>query len=281
MPSPLSSAQAARLALASRLRDLRLDAGLAGQELSVICGWDPAKTSRIEHARAAPSDADIRAWCRACGVDDQAADLVAAARTADSMYVQWKRLNRGGLRHLQQEVVPLFERTRAFRVYCSNVVPGLLQTEGYARAVLTAYSAFHQDATDVEAGAAARVARSHVIRDCRHRFALLVEESVLYSGIAPAAATAEQLGYLLEVMALPSVSLGIVPTRAERPLWTLESFTIYDGAQVGIELLSARVTITSPSEISLYSRAFAELAGQALYGAAARSLISAAIGAIK
>ncbi|WP_327419250.1 Scr1 family TA system antitoxin-like transcriptional regulator [Streptomyces sp. NBC_01233] len=196
------------------------------------------------------------------------------------MYVQWKRLNRAGLRHLQQEVVPLFERTRSFRVYCSNVVPGLLQTERYARAVLGAYGALHQIATDVEEAAAARVARSQVIRDGRHRFALLVEESVLHSGIGPAATTAEQLAYLLEVMSLPSVSLGILPVRTERPLWTLESFTIYDDLQVGIELLSARVTITSPGEISLYARAFGELAGRAIYGAAARSAITAAIDTI-
>ncbi|MFD3803252.1 DUF5753 domain-containing protein [Streptomyces sp. NPDC058619] len=280
MSSPLSSVQAARLALAARLRDLRLDAGLAGHELSVACGWDPAKTSRIEHARATPSDADIRAWCRACGVDGQAADLIAAGRSADSMYVEWKRLNRAGLRHLQQEVVPLFERTGSFRVYCSNVVPGLLQTERYARAVLSAYGAFHRTATDVEDAAAARVARSHVIRDGRHRFALLLEESVLHSGIAPAATTVEQLAYLLEVMSLPWVSLGVIPVRAERPLWTLESFTLYDDVQVGIELLSARVTITSPGELSLYARAFGELAGRALYGAAARDMITAAIDAI-
>ncbi|MFI1253258.1 helix-turn-helix domain-containing protein [Streptomyces netropsis] len=280
MPSPLSSVHAARIALATRLRDMRLDAGLAGHELSTACGWHPAKTSRIEHAKASPTDADIRAWCQACGAADQVPDLIAAARSADSMYVQWKRLHRAGLRHLQQEVVPLFERTRAFRVYCSNVVPGLLQTESYARAVLSAYGAFHQAATDVDEAAAARVARSHVIRDGHHRFALIVEESVLHSGIAPAATTAEQLSNLLEIMTLPWVSFGILPIRAERPLWTLESFTIYDEMQVGIELLSARVTLTSPDEISLYAKAFGELAGQALYGASARSLITAAIDSI-
>ncbi|MFG2414691.1 helix-turn-helix domain-containing protein [Streptomyces goshikiensis] len=277
MSSPLSSVQAARIALATRLRDMRLDAGLAGHELSIACGWHPAKTSRIEHAKAAPTDADLHAWCQACGAPDQAPDLVAAARSADSMYVQWKRLNRAGLRHLQEEVVPLFERTRSFRVYCSNVVPGLLQTESYARAVLSAYGTFHQTATDVDEAAAARVARSHVIRDGRHRFALLVEESVLRSGIAPASTTAEQLGNLLEVMTFPWVSFGILPIGSERPLWTLESFTIYDGTQVGIELLSARVTLTSPGEISLYAKAFGELAGRAVYGASARSLITAAI----
>ncbi|MFG2489125.1 helix-turn-helix domain-containing protein [Streptomyces virginiae] len=84
MTSPLSSAQAARSALATRLRHLRLDAGLAGHQLSLACGWHPAKTSRIENTRALPSDADIRAWCAACDADSQAEDLIAAARSATS-----------------------------------------------------------------------------------------------------------------------------------------------------------------------------------------------------
>lgn len=214
MTSPLSSALAARSALATRLRHLRLDAGLAGHQLSLVCGWHPAKTSRIENTRAVPSDADIRAWCAACGADGQAEDLIAAARTATSMYVEWKRLNRAGLASLQQEIVPLVERTRAFRVYCSHVVPGLLQTPEYAAAVITAYGTFHGAADDVAAAAAARVKRSKVLHKRGRQFAFLIEESVLHSRIADPETTAAQLEHLAELAGLPQVSLGVVATRA-------------------------------------------------------------------
>ncbi|MGW7029197.1 helix-turn-helix domain-containing protein [Streptomyces xanthophaeus] len=273
MTSPLSSAQAARTALATRLRHLRLDAGLAGQQLSVACGWHPAKTSRIENTRALPSDADIRAWCEACGAEGQAEDLIAAARSATSMYVEWKRLNRAGLASLQQEIVPLVERTRAFRVYCSHVVPGLLQTPQYAAAVITAYGTFHGAHDDVEAAAAARVKRSRVLHKRGRQFAFLIEESVLHSRIADPETTTTQLEHLAELAGLPQISLGIIATRAPRPLWSMESFTVYDDVQVGIELLSARVTITAPREIATYERAFADLAGTAVYGAGAMALI--------
>lgn len=210
--SPLSSAQAARTALATRLRHLRLDAGLVGHELSLACGWHPAKTSRIEHGRAVPSDADIRAWCTACGADEQAAqDLIAAARSANSMYVEWKRLNRAGLASLQQEIVPLVERTRQFRVYCSHVVPGLLQTPAYAVAVIAAYATFHGAADDVEAAAAARVRRSKVLHKRGRKFAFLIEESVLHSRIADSETTAAQLEHLMELAALPQVSSASSP----------------------------------------------------------------------
>ncbi|WP_407841365.1 Scr1 family TA system antitoxin-like transcriptional regulator [Streptomyces sp. DSM 116496] len=280
MSSPLSSAQEARAALALRLRHLRLDAGLAGGVLSDRCGWNGAKTSRIEHAKAAPSDADIRAWCTACGAEDQEADLIAAARSANSMYVEWKRLNRAGLTRLQNEIVPLMDRTRSFRVYCSHVVPGLLQTHGYAAAVIAAYGAFHAAPdTDADSAARARLARSRILNKRGRTFAFLLEESVLLPGVADKETTVAQLDRLLEVFALPQVSLGIVPAGAARPLWSMESFTVYDTAQVGIELLSARVSITAPGEIAVYERAFAQLSAVAVYGPAARARIERVRGA--
>ncbi|MGW7342824.1 DUF5753 domain-containing protein [Streptomyces sp. NPDC054854] len=173
----------------------------------------------------------------------------------------------------------MVERTRAFRVYCSHVVPGLLQTPAYAAAVITAYGTFHSAADDVEAAGAARVKRSKVLHRRGRQFAFLIEESVLHSRIADAETTAVQLEHLAGLAGLPQVSLGIVATRAPRPLWSMESFTVYDDVQVGIELLSARVTITAPGEIATYERAFADLAASAVYGASAMALIRRAAAA--
>ncbi|MEU5437796.1 helix-turn-helix transcriptional regulator [Streptomyces sp. NPDC020719] len=275
--SPSSGAQAAREAVAARLRELRLDAELTGRDVAARAGWSTAKSSRIENAKTPPSDADIRAWCRACGAEEQAADLVAANRTADSMYVEWRRKQRTGLRRLQESAVPLFERTRHFRVYCSNVVPGLIQTDGYARALLTAITEFRQIPDDVAEAVDARMGRSHVIREGDHRFALIIEEDVLYYGFGDAQVMAGQLGYLLAVMSFPSVSLGIIPRTAQRRMWPIETFMVFDDQRAAIELLSADVTVTAPTEVGLYIRAFAELAEMAVHGSKARALITEAI----
>jgi hypothetical protein len=50
---------------------------------------------------------------------------------------------------------------------------------------------------------------------------------------------------------------------------------------VSVELLSAKVTVTQPSEVALYVKAFAELSELAVYGPAARKLIMSAIGALE
>jgi hypothetical protein len=80
---------------------------------------------------------------------------------------------------------------------------------------------------------------------------------------------------------LPSVSLGIIPLGQPRGVgWPVESFTIYDESQVNVELVSAHLTVTQPREIDEYARAFSELAAIAVYGAPARSLVTAAVDAL-
>jgi hypothetical protein len=276
--SPSSSVQRARQELADRMRELRLDAGLSARALSAAAGWHEAKTSRIESARQAPSEDDIRTWCRVCDAPKQVVDLIAASRAADSAYIEWRRLNRAGMKHLQENKRPLYERTTLFKVYCSTLVPGLVQTPGYARALLSSIIAFRETPNDAEDAVAARMSRNHVLTSPGKRFVILVEEAVLRYGVGDAETMQAQLGHLMTVTALPNLKLGIIPQSAvERPMWTVESFNVFDDAMVHVELLSAQVTVTVPGEIVVYLRAFDQLARMAVYGAEARSLISRAI----
>ncbi|MGW5692284.1 helix-turn-helix domain-containing protein [Streptomyces asiaticus] len=100
--SPTAAVQAARRQLAARLREIRTEAGLTATELARRLDWYPSKVSRIEHARTPPAIADIRVWCAACGADNAVDDLVASAQSADSMYMEWRQLQKTGLRHLQE-----------------------------------------------------------------------------------------------------------------------------------------------------------------------------------
>ncbi|MEW1721391.1 helix-turn-helix transcriptional regulator [Streptomyces sp. NPDC093109] len=279
-PEALDSVEEVRRAVAAQLGTIRRDAGLTGLELAKRCGWHASKRSRIENARTRPSDKDIRAWCRACGAEEQIPNLIASSRDADSMYREWKRVHSRGLKRAQDSVVPLYLRTEHMRVYCSNVIPGLVQTAGYATALLSSIAAFESVANDAEEAAIARVARSEIIYDTRRRFALLIEEDVLYFRFGDADVMSRQLGYLLSVMTLPNVSLGIIPRSAVREMWTLEGFVIYDDVQVQVETLSADMNIKRPGEVILYQRAFRKLSEMAVHGSAARALIREALGTL-
>lgn len=278
--SPSSSVQRARQQLAERLRDIRLDAGLNGKALSDLAGWHPAKTTRIEGAKQAPGEDDIRTWCRVCGAEREVPDLIAASRAADSMYVEWRRITRGGLRRLQEPASPLFLRTRWFKSYCPAVVPGFLQVPAYASALLSSIAAFREIPDDTQQAAAARMNRNRILVDGSRRFSLLVEEEVLRHRIGGPDVMAAQLARLAEATGLPAVALGVIPFTAERPMWPLEAFTVFDDERVIVELLSAEVTVTTPSEIMLYVRAFERLARLAVYDDGARALIASAAAAL-
>ncbi|EKX62963.1 helix-turn-helix domain-containing protein [Streptomyces ipomoeae] len=280
--SPSSSAQAAREAVARRLRDLRKEAGLTVVELANLCGWHHSKTSRIENALTGPTAKDIRAWCAAVRTEDQAQDLIAQSLNAETMYREWRHQVRSGLKHLQESGVQFYRDTRLLRVYSSMLVPGLLQTEGYAKAVLGIAARDHDLPVDDSAEAArARVERSRVIHEPGHRFVFLIEEAVLRYQLGDSEVMAAQLGYLLTAGALPAVSLGIIPMATrERTRWPEETFHIYDDTLVTVELVSASVRITQPSEIAMYARAFEELRRMAVYGPEARPLILKAIDAL-
>ncbi|MFF1646844.1 helix-turn-helix domain-containing protein [Streptomyces sp. NPDC058240] len=275
--SASSSAQQARQALADRLAELCRDAGMSGLDLAERCEWSRSKSSRIMNARTPPSADDIRAWCKACGAEGHTEDLIAMLRTAEGMWVGWRRMERAGLKQAQEARLPLYERTRRFRSYSSWLVPGMIQTRPYTTAALQAIQRRRGLVDDVADAVGARMERQRVLYEGDRRFAFLVEESVLRSGIGGADVMTGQLGHLISIASLPNVSLGVVPMRPDRERWPAEGFWIYDAAQVNVELISGYLTLTQPSEVAMYAETFAELSALALYGAPARALITSAM----
>ncbi|WP_326606671.1 helix-turn-helix domain-containing protein [Streptomyces sp. NBC_01800] len=277
---PSSRVQKAREELAGRLREIRKDAGISARELAVRCGWSESKSSRIENAKTPPSDADIKAWCRACATEDQAADLIAANRQSADAHVQWRRLQRSGLRRLQESTGDLYQQTKMFRVYVSDVIPGFLQTPGYATALLSSIAAFRGTPDDVSDAVAARMRRNAVLSNGARRFSFVLEESVLRYRLCSAETMAAQLGHLLGVMDLQNVAVGIVPFSEQRTVWPMPTFTIFDDTRVHADTLDAASTLTQPSQVELYARAFERLSHGAARGAAARSLIAGALASL-
>lgn len=277
--SQSSSAQSARQALADRLRDIRLDAGLSARALATAAGWHEAKTSKIEHGKQQPSETDLRAWCAVCSAPELLPELIAELRSVDSMWLDWRRAERSGLRHLNASVRDLYERTRQYRSYCQTMVPGLLQTADYTTAVLTSIRDRRRVAIDdIDATLAERMDRQRILTQRRHTFAFVLEEAALRYQLGGPAVLARQLRHLLDVMQLASVSLGVIPTDIDRSSrWPVEDFYIFDGAQANVELVSGFLTITHPREIAMYAETFTALSKLAVYGSTARALIKTSL----
>jgi transcriptional regulator with XRE-family HTH domain len=284
MPSAPTSTSAwkVRRDLSARLGEVRRDAGLTGRALAGLCGWHESKVSRIENAVTAPSSGDIRAWCEQCGAPEQAADLIASLRAVEGMYVEWRRMERTGLRRAQQSVLPLWERTTLFRAYSSWLIPGAVQTRQYTLAVLRAIGARRGSPDDIDNAVAVRTSKLGLLHDRGRRFEILVEEPVLHTAIGGTEVMAGQLGHLIRVASWPTVSVGVIPMGLARDLiWPVEDFWIFDDAQVNVELVSGLLTITRPGDISAYAEAFRDLSAMALRGPEAHALVTAAIDALR
>jgi len=92
---------------------------------------------------------------------------------------------------------------------------------------------------------------------------------------------AGQLGHLITVASLPSVSLSIVPMGLRRDaVWPVEDFWIFDDRQVNVELVSGWLTLRQAREIAAYAKTFSDLSEIAVRGSRARTLITAAIDAL-
>jgi transcriptional regulator with XRE-family HTH domain len=268
--------------LASRLREVRTQAGLTGRGLSTLCGWHSSKVSRIEHGSQTPTVEDIRAWCRCCAVADLSDELVATLNNAEGLFLEWRRLERLGLRPLAQNFNAHWERSSQVRVYAVSRIPGGLQTADYVRTVLRAVNAKRPGPVDdIEQAVLLRVERQQLLYDASRTFAYILEENALRARFGSDDVLAAQLGHLLVLSSLPNVSLGVIPADARRTaLWPAETFYVFDEDHVGIELLTGRLTIRHKREITEYLRAFAQLGQMAVYGAPARRLVTAAIDAL-
>jgi transcriptional regulator with XRE-family HTH domain len=258
---------------------LRKDAGLSGRELAAATGQHYTRVSKIENGVQAPTDHDIRQWCRVCGADDQVSDLIATLRVVESAYLEFRRQSRAGMKRvLGAHTLKRYEQTKVFRIYEHNVIPGLFQTAEYSAAMLSFWIKFLGTPNDIEEAVAVRAERQQVLYRGGKRFVALLEEQALRTWFGTAETQAGQLGRLLEIMSLPNVSLGIIPLMTERLAVGSTGFWIFDNALVALETPTASIEVPQPQEIQLYARMFEALKTTAIHGKDARGLIVKILG---
>ncbi|MEO3860309.1 helix-turn-helix transcriptional regulator [Acrocarpospora sp. B8E8] len=264
-------------AVGIRLRDLRRDAGLTGRELAVACEWPPSKVSKLELGRQAPTEADVRDWCLACRVPSEIADLIAAVRSLNAQYMDWRRSLQTGTKRRQKANLAAYERASLIRAWEPVVVPGLLQTAAYARGVLSTVIDFHGIPNDLEEGVQARLDAQEVLGHKRRRFLFLLGQSALFANVGGAATMTEQLRHLAQVARSQRISLGIVPMTAPYTVPRNNAFTVYDSDSVTVATYTAELTLSQQHEVAVYEKAFDRLLALAVHGAAARALIEQAL----
>ncbi|MDQ0956013.1 transcriptional regulator with XRE-family HTH domain [Streptomyces phaeochromogenes] len=261
-------------ALGARLRGFRKDAGFAsGRAFARATSWQESKVSRIENGKQRPSEDDIRVWCERTGQGDHLGDLVAIVRHVDELWLEWRRQLQTGVEKRQRRALPVYARTKVFRIWHPTVIWGTLQTAEYAAEVFKQGVSYYEIPNDTEAAVAKRLERQQYLYQGDRIFNVLLGEQALYTNFGGPEAMKGQLDRLLAIMRLPRLSMGIVPRSAPTSIWPGNAFSMFDDRLVLVETYSAEFSVTQPREIDLYTKAFALLKQSAIYGTAARDLI--------
>ncbi|MCY0947165.1 helix-turn-helix domain-containing protein [Streptomyces antarcticus] len=271
-------ARETREALGARLRGFRKDAGFSsGRAFAAATGWQESKVSRIENGKQTASEEDIRVWCQTTGHEADLLDLVATVRHIDEMWMDWRRQLQDGAENRQKKSLPLYQKTRVFRIWEPTTIWGTIQTADYAENIFNQVLHFYETPADTEAAVAKRLERQKYLYEGSRIFNVLLGEQALYSNHGGSEVMRAQLDRLLAVLALPRLSLGIVPRSAPLALWIGHGFAMFDDKLVMVETYSAEMSVTQPREIELYRKAFELHRQAAVYGQNARALILRAI----
>jgi len=268
--------------LAERLFRMRKAAGLTGEQLAEALGWGEktgrTKVSKIENGKQVPSQEDIRAWAQAVGYPEQAAELLELLADVQTVHTRWRRRLRGGHVAILEDIDRRTREAKRIRNAEVVLIPGLLQTAGYARSIITSISAAY-GTRDIDAAVQARMNRQAVLYDQSKVFEFVITEAALRLLPCPPQVMAGQLDRLMS-MDLPNVTLGIVPFGAELQVMPFNSFLLLDDS-LTIETWAGKDDEPAGDESAVHQRIFDLLMGEAVREEDARQLIAAAAAALR
>ncbi|GLY00199.1 MULTISPECIES: helix-turn-helix transcriptional regulator [Actinoplanes] len=200
-----------RLQLGAHLRSLRHAAGLSRDQAGWSIRGSESKISRMELGRVSFKERDIVDLLRLYGVDDpdEHRRVVGLARQANAP--SWWHAYGDVLDTWFQNYLDLEQAAELIRTYEVQFVPGLLQTDAYARAVIR-LGHDSADPDEIDRRARLRMARKQVLqRPDAPRLWAVLDEAVLRRPIGGRAVLREQIEYLLEISASPNVRLQVMP----------------------------------------------------------------------
>jgi hypothetical protein len=267
----------ARRELGSELRRLRGDR--RGVDVATALGWSESKLSRIETAHTGITEGDLDRLLTSYGVAvedrDRLRDLARRGRAR-----AWWTPYRSSVPDPYDEYVALEAEAVAISEWEAQVVPGLLQTDDYARAVIEVGADIGETET-IQRRLALRMARQAVLtRKPPPILQLILDEAVLHREVGGQAVLRRQLSRLVEASLRPGVELLILPFSAGAHAGQTESFMVLEFAEgtrapvVHIEGLTGGLFRVTPEEVDVYQDALDDLRERALSADESRTVIA-------
>ena len=255
--------------LGAELRRARMAAGIKSQDkLAQMLGYDRSVIAKAETGERPPSEDVMEALVKALGLGQVVTRLASLARRSTGIpawFLDWVAIERDAV---------------TLHTWQSALIPGLLQTPEYARAVLASWR-LDTDG-DIEAKLAARTGRQAILdRDDPPDLCALLDESVLHRCIGSAAIMAGQLEHLARAARRPNVTIQLVPEQAgayaglSGAFWVATAATGQQAAH--LETGVQGMTVIEPALVRKAARLFEMLRSDALPWTRSLELIAEAI----
>jgi transcriptional regulator with XRE-family HTH domain len=253
-----------RLQLGARLRALREARGISRADAGYLIRSSESKISRMELGRVSFKQRDVTDLLNLYGVDDPAERdrLIALAREANTP--GWWHPYSDVLSTWFQNYLDLEQSAELIRTYEVQFVPGLLQTDAYARAVIALND--RAEPPDVDRRAQLRMARQQVLaRPNGPRLWAVLDEAVLRRPIGGHTVLLEQVKSLLDASQGDNVRLQIIPFARGGHSAMGGAFTILRFAHrdvpdvVYIEHLTSSLYLDKAEDVDRYSAAMSRL----------------------
>jgi transcriptional regulator with XRE-family HTH domain len=272
-PQPLFSPQSAgptvqRLVLGGHLRRLREEAGITTERAAVVIRGSHSKISRMEHGRVGFKERDIADLLTLYGVIDSAEREALLRLARNSNLPGWWQSYSDILPHWVEPYFGLEAAASFIREYELQFVPGLLQTEAYARAVIRLGTSVAEE--EIVRRAQARISRQEILRrQTPPKIWAVLDESALHRMIGGPEVMKEQLRHLLDMCDHPAVTVQILPFSAGAHRAMGGAFTIlrYDEPDlrdvVFIEQLTSALYLDKQADVESYLKVIEEVCLQA------------------
>jgi transcriptional regulator with XRE-family HTH domain len=286
-PQPLFGPRSAgptvqRLVLGGHLRRLREEADITTEHAATAIRGSHSKISRMEHGRVGFKERDIADLLTLYGVTDgeERDALLMLAREANTP--GWWQGYADILPHWLEPYFGLEAAASFIRCYELQFVPGLLQTEEYARSLIRLGNA--QAEEDVIRRAEARISRQDILRrDTPPRVWAVMDEGALLRPIGGGEIMRNQLEHLIDMCDHPAVTLQVLPFRVAGHPAMGGPFTILRFSEpdlrdvVYIEQLTSALYLDKAAEVDSYLEVMEQLCLQAEPAAKTPQILRAAL----
>lgn len=277
-----------RRQLGRLLKQAREEAGIALMEAGRQMEFSRAKMYRIEAGQASLRVLDVEEMCRLYDTSDESTEVMLGL-AGESKTVTWWQAYGDALPSWFEMFVGLESAANHIRTYQSTLIPGLLQTREYARALLAVQPGTTGD--EIEQRAELRLERQRLLKRRRPKapkVEVIVDEGVLHRFIPDTAAMQAQLAHLANAPHALGVSVRVVPFGAGLYHGSVAgSFSIFDFPHVSArprepstvycEGLSGALYLDRPDEVAQYAEAWQQLDSLALSQRESELLISSII----